>query len=140
MGGALKLAVTGLFCMYLAVKDVAHGHIARAPWMLGIAAIFGAIAWGQWRHVWQATRHLRIAPQTDTTRAFDFSDDISDVFEPPRFVCTIRDARLAEALITLNADRIWVAASPRTVTERKRASWRLWLVHSPMAGYPSHSG
>lgn len=127
MLGALMPALAGAFCVYLAAKDVVRGHIARAPWMLGLAAIFGAIAWHQRRHVWQATRHLRVPAQTDVTAAFDFSDDVSDVFEPPRFTCTMRDARFAEALLALNADRVWTATSPQAVTERKSANRRLWL-------------
>lgn len=128
MFGAVMPAIAAAFVVWLALKDAVAGHGVRVPWLLAIAAVFGLIAWLQRRHVWDATRHLRVPPQTDVARAFDFSDDVSGAFEPPRFVCTMRDARFADALLQLNADRVWVATSPQAVAEKRRAERRMWAV------------
>ena len=46
-------------------------------------------------------------PQTEVTRACDFSDNMGNVFVGERRVFAIRNARFAEALETANRDRLW---------------------------------
>jgi hypothetical protein len=129
MLGAVFPALTALFFGYVALKDLVRGgDWVRFAFVFGFAAFLGLIAWYQRRHVWRATEHLRVPRQSEVSRAFDFSDDVSDAFESPRFVCTMRDASFAEAFAKLNADRRWIAGSPEAQVERRRAKRRLWLV------------
>jgi hypothetical protein len=40
----------------------------------------------------------------------------------------VRDARFAEALGRLNAERLWVATSPVAQAEQRRPRLKLWVV------------
>jgi hypothetical protein len=64
---------------------------------------------------WRETRFWRVPPQTDITRACDFSDDLRYLFLLERRVYAIRNAAFAEALAAANRDRLWTEA------RRKRA-------------------
>ncbi|RZL88286.1 MAG: hypothetical protein EOP82_23930 [Variovorax sp.] len=128
MLGAVFPGLAAAFVVWLALKDLFHGQWLRAAVMLGVAFFFGLIAWSQRRHVWRDTEHLRVPPQSDITEAFDFSDDVAAVFEPPRFICTVRDARFAEAFAALNRERRWVAHSPAAIAGRQQARRKTWLI------------
>jgi hypothetical protein len=54
------------------------------------------------------------------TLACDFSDDISEPFDPQRRVYSIRNAAFAEAFAAANPQAAWEAGSPRAV----RGQWR----------------
>lgn len=127
MLGAVFPALAALFLGYLALGDALHGRGTRFLVEIGIAAVFALIAWGQGRSVWEQTARFRVPPQSDVTRAFDFSDDTGSVFESARFTCTIRNDRFANAFRILNVDREWSAHSPQAVAERKRSKRLLWL-------------
>lgn len=130
--GAVMPALAGLFVLHLALKDLLKGRFVSSLFVLALAAMFFGIAWLQRRHVWAATEHLRVAPQGEVGRAFDFSDDVAPAFEPPRFVCTIRDGRFAAAFAALNAERVYRPESPRARQEQQRASRKLWLAVAVM--------
>jgi hypothetical protein len=133
MFGAVFPAAAALFVVWLALKDLFNGRLLRSLTMLPIAAVFAAIAWWQRRHVWQETEHLRLAPASEVTRAFDFSDDLAAAFEPPRFVCSMQDARFAEAFRALNRSREWHAGSPQARAERRAASRKMWVIGAIVA-------
>jgi hypothetical protein len=58
---------------------------------------------------WRTTQPDRIQPQTDVTLACDFSDDVSQFFEPQRRIYSLRNERFAQALADANRDRVWTA-------------------------------
>ncbi len=126
--GAIFPALAGLFLLHLAFGDLAHGPARRGGVELVIAAACAAIAWLQVRAVWQQTAHLRVLPQTEVTRAFDFSDDSSALFEGRRFVCTMRDEGFAQAFRLLNVQKEWKAQSPEAIAERRRSNWKTWAL------------
>jgi hypothetical protein len=127
MFGAVFPGLTALFFLWLALKDVAAGRFLRGLTMLPFAAVFALIAEYMRRHVWAKTAHLRVPPPSDVSTAFDFSDDVAAAFEPPRFVCTLRNARFAQAFELLNHAHEWVAHSPQARVERRRANRKMWI-------------
>lgn len=127
MLGAVFPAIAAVFLAWLALGDVLHGRGTRFVVELGIGAFFALIAWAQGRAVWQQTDYLRVPPQTDVAKAFDFSDDSASAFEAARFVCTMRNDRFANAFRILNIDREWLANSPEAVAERRRTSRLVWI-------------
>ena len=133
MLGAVFPGLAAAFVVYLSLKDLVRGQVVRAITLLPIAAVFVAIAWYQRRHVWRATEHLRVAPQSEVSRAFDFSDDMAPAFEPPRFVCTVRDARFAAAFEALNGRHAWVAHSPEARADRRAANRQMWVIGAIVA-------
>lgn len=128
MLGAVFPAMAALFVVYLTLKQLIKGRFGVAVIFMALAAFFAVIAWSQRRHVWRATEHLRVAPPTEMTTAFDFSDDIAPAFESPRFVCTMRNERFAKDFITLNRQLEYRADSTSAAADRKKASRTMWLV------------
>jgi hypothetical protein len=59
--------------------------------------------------MWQTTRASRLDPQTEITRACDFSEDVSHFFEKERRIYALRNKEFAEAMATLNTGRAWTA-------------------------------
>jgi hypothetical protein len=133
MLGAVFPALAAAFLAYLGLKDLLRGDLIGAAILLAIGAAFGALARFQWRHVWEETEHLRVPPQSDVSRAFDFSDDMAPSFEPPRFVCTVRDARFAAAFEALNGQHAWVADSPAARADRRDANRQMWIIGAIVA-------
>ena len=133
MLGAVFPAAAALFVAWLALGDALHGRGTRFVVELGIGAACGLIAWAQGLSVWQETAHLRVPPQSDVTRAFDFSDDTASTFESARFVCTMQSDRFADAFRALNIEREWIAHSAEAVAERRRAKWGLWVFGAILA-------
>ncbi len=125
--GALFPAIAATFVTYLMLGELFRAHWVKVLIFLALAAFFGLIAYSQWLQVRVRTAHLRVAPQTDVTRCFDFSDDLGDSFEASRFECTVFDDRFAAKLRELNPQRIWQAGSPRAERERRTTSRRMWL-------------
>ncbi|MBC7954921.1 MAG: hypothetical protein H7Y33_03495 [Cytophagales bacterium] len=128
MLGAVLPAIAAVFVAYLALKELVKGRFDAFGIFVLVAAFFAVIAWSQRRHVWQATHHLRVAPATDMTQAFDFSDDIASAFESPRFICSMRDERFANAFSALNSELKYRADSASAVADRKQANRTMWLV------------
>ena len=133
MLGALFPGIAALFVSYLALKALVRGQLTTLAVMLAVAGFFGLIAWSQRRAVWAETEHLRVVRQSPVSIAFDFSDDIAPTFEPPRFICTVRDARFAAAFEALNRSHQWVAGSPQDVAGRRAASRQTWVIGSIVA-------
>ncbi|MFN8062448.1 MAG: hypothetical protein U0Q12_25070 [Vicinamibacterales bacterium] len=126
MLGAVTGALGAVFFVYLGATRMLRDPIGAAI-MFGVGALAGGYAWFMQRIAWRDLPHLRVSPQTEVTTSFDFSDDLAEVFESPRFACTVRDARFADGLAQLNADRLWVAASAEARDDRRRARLKLWV-------------
>ena len=127
MLGAVFPALGALFLAWLALGDIVHGRGTRFVVELGIGAVFALIAWAQGLAVWRENERFRVPPQSEVTKAFDFSGDIAPPFESARFVCTMRDARFAAAFAALNADRQYDAGSVAAVAERRRTNRLMWI-------------
>jgi len=99
------------FMLYLFMPAFVE-NLFRAD-LVGIAAFgavlafFGWIAWGSFRTAYDKTHHLSVTPPTSVTRAFDFSGDVSDMFEGHRREYTLANAEFAEAFRFGNQARQW---------------------------------
>jgi hypothetical protein len=131
--GAIALTVAALFFAYLALKFLLRADLIGASLPLVLCLVLAWAARHQLRLGWRATGYRRLPPASDVTRAFDFSDDIAQPFEPPRFICTVRDARFAAAFSALNRDREWSAASPAAVADQRAAKRKLWVIGGVLA-------
>jgi hypothetical protein len=128
MLGAVFPALAAAFLVHIAIGDALRGSGTRGLVELGLGAIAALIAWGQGFAVWKQSERLRVPPQTEVTKSFDYSDDTSEVFEPARFICTMRDGTFANAFRLLNIDREWLALSPAAVAERRRSNVLTWII------------
>lgn len=135
MLGAVFPAMAALFLAYLALGDVIHGRGTRFLVELGIGAVFALIAWAQGHAVWRETERFRVPPQSDVTKAFDYSDDTAPAFESARFICTMRNDRFANAFRVLNIDREWLAKSPEALAERRRSNRLAWIFGVSLAAF-----
>ena len=124
MFGAVFPGIAALFVAQLVLRDLLKGRFIVALVLLAVGTVFGLIAWFQGVAVWAKSAHLRVPKQTSVTEAFDFSDDVSAPFEPPRFVCTVRDARFARVLEAINQAQLWVPGSAAERADRQRAKWK----------------
>lgn len=78
-------------------------------WAWGFFALMmAALVWtvGLW---WRMSKPSRIEPQTDITQACDFSRDVSGMLERERHIYAMKTQAFADALASLNADRVWTA-------------------------------
>jgi len=107
----------------------------------GLTALFTVILLWSAFAAWHATRPGRVEPQTDITRACDFSDDVGQLFEGERRIYAMRDATFADAFYAANRDRLWTAADDARSSRRFAAAlavagvaalavW-LWVVLGP---------
>ena len=101
----------------------------RAARGLSLTEPAGQIGWGLfalmlfiivWTTVlwWRTTTPSRLEPQTEITRACDFSADVSQMFEGERRIYAMRNETFAQAFEAANADRRW--------TEADQARSRRW--------------
>lgn len=119
--GAVFPGLGALFLPNLAFRDPWHGRFTATAIELGLGLFFGWIARLQTKVVLDRTAHLRVPPQSEVTQAFDFSDDVSDLFEPKRVMYAMRDARFAAAFGALNSDKAWHANGPQARAARRTA-------------------
>ncbi len=80
----------------------------QAGWGL-FALMIGIIVWTLvlW---WQTTKPSRVPPQSEVTRACDFSRDVSEFFERERHIYAMRNEAFADALASLNPSHVWTDA------------------------------
>ena len=84
----------------------------RALWMpgfplpLAVVLAFAAIAASSLAGAWRETARRRVPPQTEVTRAFDFSPTGAPLFGELGFVCSIRNADFARAFVAANQERV----------------------------------
>lgn len=128
MLGATSFALIASFMAYQAMRGLLHGQTSALLPFTVLGLVFGAMAWFYGRSVWSDTAYLRVLPQSSVTEAFDFSDDDGPAFEPPRFQCTIRDARFAEAFGALHHGREWDPNSELARAGRRGARRQMWII------------
>ena len=123
------------------VRDMSfHGPGAGSAWSIPAVMAFG-FAWCLFI-AWVVSRSGRIEQQTEITRACDFSDDVSRLFERERHIYAIRDRTFFDAFAAANHGRVWsadddarssrrhVLAIIATVGAAAVAIW-LWVVFAP---------
>jgi len=122
------------------VGDVpSNASAAWAAWGIPAVMAFGFL----WCFfiAWVISRSSRIAQQTEITRACDFSDDVSRLFERRRHIYAVRDRSFFDAFAAANHDRVWTEQDDARSERRTRATiaaivfaavavW-LWVVFAP---------
>jgi hypothetical protein len=74
---------------------------------LAIFGFFAAIAIGSVFACWLLTRRFRVPPQSEITRACDFSDELGNPISGSRRVYALRNAAFAAAFAAANAQHVW---------------------------------
>jgi hypothetical protein len=83
----------------------------------GLPAFFGGIVLWCVVIAWYSSRALRVEKQSEVTKACDFSDDVSWLWERERRIYAMRNERFARAFAGANAAQAWSA-------DDDRRSWR----------------
>jgi hypothetical protein len=94
---------------------------ADAGWPV-VATVFGffaLVAVGSAVAIVRETRRFRVAPQTEITRACDFSDNLGNVAAGTRHAYTIKDPDFARAFAAANAARLWDDAAKARARRRE---------------------
>lgn len=106
----LFAALAALFCLQEALSDPSD-RTGMAV-MGGMAVFFLLIGFAGWLASLGATKRLRVPAQTSVTLAFDFSDDLSKIFDQSRRIYAIRNEAFATEFESLNRDRVWHPDAP----------------------------
>jgi hypothetical protein len=133
------------------LRDLGTGDAAGAAIFLGVAGFFGLLLLMFLRLCLKAGRPLvhdagraptyvrvitgalgryaiPVAPTT-TLAAVDFTDDVSDTFEPERHDFRFASGTIAQEFAALNADRIWQPSSLRA----QGAQIARWVMYAAIA-------
>ena len=102
----------------IALEEQARGEMA-ARYIWGMPALFGFILAWCLAIAWWSSRNARVERQTEVTRACDFSDDVSRIWERERRIYALRNERFARAFADANAGRAWTR-------DDDRRSYRVW--------------
>ena len=92
---------------------------ARLAW--GVPALMLFICVWSIVAAWRSTQPGRVDPQSEVTRACDFSDDVSRFLERERRIYAMRNRVFAEALAEANRDCVWTADHDRQSGRRALA-------------------
>jgi hypothetical protein len=111
-------ALAVLFCLKEALADPTD--TTGLAVMGGMALFFFLISYGSWRASRTATRRLRVPAQTSVTLAFDFSDDLSEIFDESRRIYAVRNEAFATEFESLNSARVWEPGAPVARVARAR--------------------
>jgi hypothetical protein len=101
-----------LLTLRIALQEQSRGDLA-AKYVWALPALFAFILGWCVVIAWWSSRSLRVERQTDVTRACDFSDDVSRIWERERRIYALREERFARAFADANADRVWAEADDR---------------------------
>jgi hypothetical protein len=106
------VSTVGFSVLLVAVVSILfRGRFPEAGLRFGLG-IIGVLLFGLlWSVVlaWLITRRHRLEPQTEMSRAVDFSEDLSDAFERARHIYSFRSFQFAQAFSLANRDRHWTA-------------------------------
>ena len=111
----IPMAGAGFFLQLsfrIALAEERSGGLA-SRYIWGIPGLFAFILVWCVAIAWWSSRSARVDRQTDVTRACDFSDDVSRIWERERRVYALRNERFARALADANATRVWTADDDR---------------------------
>jgi hypothetical protein len=111
--GVPAFAVLGLLMLY------AEGRRPH-PIFLGLAALFGCLAWYSYRTAYRDSERFAIPPLTSVTSAFDFTDTRARLFEREHRTLILRNDTFADSLIARNPTRLWTADDQA----KSQAGWR----------------
>lgn len=100
------------------------GNLGPIPEWGVLLLLAAAIAWCVYV-LWESTAPYRIEPQTEITRACDFSEGVGGFLEKERRIYAMRNKAFADAMAALNANRIWTH-------EDQARSTKLGLVFSAL--------
>ncbi len=67
--------------------------------------------------LWRSTGPSRLDPQTDITRACDFSEDVGGWLEKERRIYALSNKSFADRMVAMNADRAWTAGDQSRSTK-----------------------
>ena len=82
-----------------------------------VAGLVAATAWCLFL-LWHTTAPSRLEPQTEITRACDFSGNVSAFFDRERHIYRMRNKAFADAMAAENRDRVWTAENQARSTTR----------------------
>lgn len=122
----LFAALAALFCLKEALSDLSDRTGVMV--MGGMAAFFFLIGFAGWLASVGATKRLRVPAQTSVTLAFDFSDDLSKLFDGSRRLYAIRNEAFAREFESLNGSRVWRPDSPTARTARAKRKLVYYVV------------
>jgi hypothetical protein len=91
----------------IALADTSGTVAAR--YLFAVPALFGAIFVWCLVIAWYSSRYSRVDKQTEVTRACDYSDDVSWLWERERHIYAMSNERFARAFADRNAHRMWTA-------------------------------
>ena len=107
-----------MLTLRIALEEEARGDLA-SRYIWGMPGLFAFILVWCVAIAWWSSRSIRVERQTDVTKACDFSDDVSRIWERERRIYAIRNERFARAFADANAGRAWTR-------DDDRRSWRVW--------------
>ena len=76
------------------------------PEWAAVVLLAAAAAWCLFL-MWRTTAPSRLEPQTDITRACDFSENVGGLLERERHIYKMSNKAFADAMATANSDRLW---------------------------------
>ena len=120
VGCGVFFAAAGLLDLYLG--SVLMFVLAGAAWLAGASLL---------RSAWNEQRHLAVAPETSISSVIDFTELLSDAFEPAWRAFSFRNREYARMFREANSDRLWdfkgsVAQTAREKRNRRARSWKRW--------------
>jgi hypothetical protein len=96
----------------IALEEQARGDVAF-KYVWAIPGLFAFILVWCVAIAWWSSRSLRVERQTEVTRACDYSDDVSRIWERERRIYALTNERFARALADVNAARLWTRDDDR---------------------------
>lgn len=129
-GWACSVALPGLFDALL--RRDGPGILMSGA----LVGFFALIALGCFAAIWMGSRHLAVRKPTSVTAAVQFTDDLSQTFEPNWRRFTFRNAEYAERFREKNEERLWSRSRPeaqRAMVMRHYGKYLLYLLLALLA-------
>jgi hypothetical protein len=123
---AAGFVITALVLIGPFVHRVAVGNWRSALLFFGLVVGFGLLGIGCGVAALRQSHRYRVAEPTSVTSAFDFTDDLSELFERERHNYLLRNPRFAEAFVAVNATRVWDRQSRSARSGGRGRSAVLW--------------
>jgi hypothetical protein len=98
------------------VKQAPLPDVGRFPGWIVYVLLAAALAWCVFV-LWRSTGPSRLDPQTDITRACDFSEDVGGWLEKERRIYALSNKSFADRMAAMNADRVWTAGDQSRSTK-----------------------
>ena len=109
-----------LISFRIALAEQARGSGLLPKFLLAVPSFFGLIVLWCLVIAWWSSRAERVERLTEVTKACDFSDDVSWIWERERRIYALRNERFARSFAEANASRAWTEdddrRSARTLT------------------------